>query len=96
MAGGGSPVDAYYYFLKYTMKQGILMGLYQFLIGMGWLSDTEAITSKVEFISEWIFESWGDDSYYYKTSKLIWVGGSSSSTTLLVPAPTLRASNARF
>ena len=73
MAGGGSPVDAYYYFLKYTMKQGILMGLYQFLIGMGWLSDEEATTEKVVFISEWIFSSWGDDSYYYKTSKLIWV-----------------------
>ena len=73
MAGGGSPVDAYYYFLKYTMKQGILMGLYQFLIGMGWLSDDEATTEKVVFISEWIFSSWGDDSYYYKTSKLIWV-----------------------
>jgi|TARA_B110001450_G_scaffold192844_1_gene181132 hypothetical protein len=73
MAGGGDPVYAYYYFLKYTMKQGILFGFYQFLVGMGWITDTEATAEKVTFFSEWIFSEWGDDSYYYKTSKLIWV-----------------------
>ena len=72
MAGGGF-VDSYYYFLKYTMKEGILMGLYQFIVGMGLMSADADLESKVGFISGWIFESWGDDAYYYKTSKLIWI-----------------------
>merc|ERR1711990_75715 len=70
MAGGFA--DSYYYFLKYTMKQGLLMGLYKFLVGMAVLSEDDDMEEKVEFISEWAFESWGDDNYYYKTSKIIW------------------------
>ena len=71
MAGGFA--DSYYYFLKYTMKQGLLMGIYMFLTGMGILTDDTATNEKVTFVSEWIFSEWGDDAYYYKTSKLIWV-----------------------
>ena len=70
MAGGFA--DSYYYFLKYTMKEGLIMGIYQFLLGMAILEDDSDMEEKVAFISGWVFEEWGDDSYYYKTSKLIW------------------------
>ena len=70
MAGGFA--DSYYYFLKYTMKEGLIMGIYQFLLGMAILEEDSDMEEKVAFISGWVFEDWGDDSYYYKTSKLIW------------------------
>ena len=40
---------------------------------MGALSTDSDTEEKVTFISDWVFESWGDDVYYYKSSKLIWV-----------------------
>ena len=72
MAGGGF-VDSYYYFLKYTMKEGIMMGLYQFIVGMGFMTADADLESKVGFISQWMWDSWGNDSAYYKSSKLIWI-----------------------
>merc|ERR1712146_719842 len=70
MAGGFA--DSYYYFLKYTMKEGIISGIYQFLLGMEILSADTDTEEKVDFISGWVFESWGNDAYYYKMSKTIW------------------------
>ena len=74
MAGGGF-TDSYYYFLKYTMKEGILMGLYMFMTGMGFISEEADVKDKVQFLSQWIWGSWADDEYYYKVSKIIWVFG---------------------
>ena len=73
MAGGF--VDSYYGFLKYTMKEGLLYGMYYFLVSMGIITadiDT-AHGTKIQFVSNWIFEEWGDDASYYKVSKNIWV-----------------------
>ena len=70
MAGGGF-VDSYYYFLKYTMKEGLLYGFYMFLVEMGILTSGDA-DDKVQFISNWLWESWADDTGYYKVSKNIW------------------------
>ena len=75
MAGGF--VDSYYYFLKYTMKEGMLMGLYMFITGMGIMTEEADTKDKVQFISQWIFSEWGGawEGSYYKVSKNIWVFG---------------------
>ena len=75
MAGGGF-TDSYYYFLKYTMKEGILFGLYMFLTGMGYITEEADVKDKVQFISQWAWGTWNDDKYsFYKVSKIIWIFG---------------------
>ena len=71
-AGGGSIGDAYFYLLKYTMKEGLIMGIYKFLTSYGTMSEDSATESKVSFISEWVFGVWGDENKYYKVSKNIY------------------------
>ena len=73
MAGSSySFADSYYKLLYYTMKEGLLMGIYKFITYIGWMSGSDDTESKVSFISGWMFDSWGDSNYYYKSSKLIW------------------------
>ena len=54
------------------MKEGLISGIYKFLVGMDILTESADTAAKVDFISAWVFESWGDDTGYYKPSKIIW------------------------
>lgn len=66
-----SKLPKYYkYFLKNTMKQGLMYGLWSFYLDVSYQSDTELdqdFTPKVQFFSEWSMDE-GED-VYYKTNK---------------------------
>ena len=71
---GSSHGFAYSYekLLYYTMKEGLIMGIYKFLYYMALITTDSDMDSKVSFISEWVFSVWGDENKYYKVSKNIW------------------------
>jgi hypothetical protein len=66
-----SKLPKYYkYFLKNTMKKGIMYGAWSFFLNVSHQSGTdldEMITPKVEFFSEWSYDE--GEYIYYKTNK---------------------------
>ena len=66
--------DTYYDSLVNTMSEGVLMGMYTFMTGMGLIAEEADVKDKVQFISTWIWGSWADEEYY-EISTMIWEYG---------------------